>query len=114
MARCAYCGTETKLYDGQTPICVACRETSVVKPDARATLFQELTEATKRAEAAANAFASVTNDISSGIPHPDGMQRIRNAAREMEIASREMMQAHSRLTEFIERGTLPDDLKRSE
>jgi hypothetical protein len=85
-----------------------------VKPDAKAKLFQELSEATKRAEAATNAFASITGDISSaGIPHPDGMQRIRNAAREMEIASRGMMKAHTRLTEFIEHRTLPDDLKRS-
>jgi hypothetical protein len=77
-------------------------------------LIRDLHEATLRADAATAAFIEITSDIPSGLPHPDGIQRIHNASREMDAARKEMMAAHSRLNAFLERGIVPEDLKRSE
>jgi hypothetical protein len=70
MARCAYCGTETELFEGPTPVCIHC------------------------ADVAADAFVTATSDIPSGIPHiphPDGVQRIHNASHEMTAARNELI-----------------------
>jgi hypothetical protein len=49
-------------------------------------------------------------DIPSGLPQPDGAQRIQNAAHALAAARNEVMQAHSRLDEFLARGVVPGDL----
>lgn len=113
MARCAYCEAETEHYDGSTPICVQCVETSLEKRVARAKLFQDLHEATKRTDAATEAFAQVTGNIPGGTPHPDGVQRIHNASREMTAARMDMLKAHHRLNDFLNTGIVPEDLKRT-
>ncbi len=113
MARCAYCGTETQLYESDTPICVPCADLTPQGRAARATLFRDLHEATKRAEAATEAFAAITSQIPNGMPHADGVQRIRNASHELTAARDEMMKAHNRLNDFLDKGIVPDDLKRS-
>jgi len=76
-------------------------------------LVGRIVEATKRVNAASDAFDSVISQTPSGLPHPDGTQRIRNASHELDIARKEMMKAHTRLNDFVERGILPEDLKRS-
>jgi hypothetical protein len=113
MARCAYCEAETELYDGHTPICMDCDIALPERRAVRAELFHNLHQATKRAEAALEAFALVNSDIPSGLPHPDGVQRIHNASLELTAARDEMMNAHNRLNDFLETGVVPDDLKRS-
>jgi hypothetical protein len=55
----------------------------------------------------------VTNRIPSGLPHSDGIQRIKSASAKLSVAREQMMKAHHRLNYFIEHGTVPDDLKRS-
>jgi hypothetical protein len=52
--------------------------------------------------------------IPSFIPPPDGTQRIHNASHKLTEARNTMMKAHRRLNDFLERGTVPEDLKRSE
>lgn len=124
MAECAYCKADTSLYESGVPICVQCSETrDTGKPaspaagadiraiDIRAILVKRIAEATERANVASEVFKAVIDKTPSGLPHPDGTQRIRNASRELESARHEMMNAHSRLTEFIERGVVPEDLK---
>ena len=113
MARCAYCQTETELYEGPSPICVPCAETSMANRVARAKLLHDLDEATRRAEAAKDAFTAVTGSIPSGIPHPDGTRRIHNASHELNVARDEMMKAHNRLNDFLTTGIMPEDLKGS-
>jgi len=113
MARCAYCETETQLYENEVPICLVCSNEPPARRQAKLTLFRDLTEATKRADAALDAFAAVTRDIPTGYPHPDGLQRIQNASREMQIARKEMMKAHSRLNDFLTSGIVPEDLKQA-
>src|SRR3954470_332998 len=44
----------------------------------RDVLQQELQAATERAASSSAAFIEVTNRVPSGLPHPDGTQRIRN------------------------------------
>jgi hypothetical protein len=56
-------------------------------------------------------FTLVIADIPSGLPQPDGTQRIHNTARDLR-ASREAFQtALDRFNNFILRGKIPDDLK---
>jgi len=79
--------------------------------DIRAILVKHIIEATERANAASRVFNAVIDEGPSGLPHPDGTQRIRNASRDLDSARRQMMKAHTRLNEFVERGIVPEDLK---
>ena len=74
-----------------------------------------------RAQAVANdaatasaAFLDVTSQVPSGLPHPDGTQRIRNIAHELAFARTELMRAHSRMDAFLVSGTAPEDLVNGE
>jgi hypothetical protein len=73
-------------------------------------LQQELKDATQRAATASAAFLEVTSQVPSGLPHPDGTQRIRNISHELAFARTALMRAHSRLDEFLVSGIAPDDL----
>ena len=73
-------------------------------------LQQELKAATERAAGASAAFLDVTSQVPSGLPHPDGTQRIRNIAHELAFARTELMRAHSRMDTFLVSGIAPDDL----
>jgi hypothetical protein len=74
-------------------------------------LQRDLDIAKERASAATATFNAVTSEIPSGIPHPDGTQRIHNASREMSQARVGLMIAHNRLNEYLARGVVPEDLK---
>lgn len=73
-------------------------------------LQQELKDATERAARASTAFLEVTSQVPSGLPHPDGTQRIRNISHELAFARTALMRAHSRLDEFLVSGIAPEDL----
>ncbi len=77
----------------------------------RDALIKSLKEATERANAASLEFDAVMSDIPSGVPHPDGIQRIHNASRALSAARAEMMKAHIRLNEFFGRAIGPADLE---
>jgi hypothetical protein len=114
MAQCAFCKAETEMYDRGAPICIECsreREAAAAR-QARTALIEGLTEATARVKAASESFQSVMSEMPSGVPHPDGVQRIHNASRELTAARKEMMTAHSRLNDFLSRGIVPADLKK--
>ena len=53
----------------------------------------------------------VLDQIPSGLPQPDGAQRIKNASHALSIARKEMATAHNRLNDYLSRGIVPDDLK---
>jgi hypothetical protein len=57
-------------------------------------LVNRIVEATTRLSAANETFSAVMSQVPSGVPHPDGTQRIHNASREMDAAREEMMKAH--------------------
>lgn len=117
MARCAYCKTETGLYDGGMPVCLDCANRLGTKQqpsageDSLARLQRELKEATARAHQATDAFNAIMDDIPSAVPQPDGTQRINNVYRELSLARRDMMRAHSRLTHFLDSGVIPEDFE---
>lgn len=119
MAECAYCKAETQLYNSGVPICLKCSDAREAKAkqshsgSVHDVLARALAEATLRAESAAKEFNAVTSDIPGSIPHPDGTQRIHNASRALKAARDEMVMAHNRLSAYLERGTVPEDLKRS-
>jgi hypothetical protein len=73
-------------------------------------LQQELKAATERAASASAAFLDVTSQVPSGLPHPDGTQRIRNISHELAHARTELMRAHSRMDAFLVSGIAPEDL----
>ena len=115
MATCAHCKTqETELYAGGVPICLDCANpTKPTEADRaiRSILTREVVEATANANAASLQFHKVTDDIPSALPHPDGTQRIQNAARQLSIGQRKLMTAHNRLSVFLSDGVVPEDLK---
>ena len=112
MALCAYCRKETELYDGGTPVCVECADAPALQQSIAAILHKEVALTTERAEAANATFHALLRDIPSNVPHPDGSQRLHNASRELTIARQTMMEATLRLNDFLNRGTIPEDLKR--
>jgi len=67
----------------------------------RASLIEKLAAASARAYEASEHFNQVIDDIPSGLPHPDGTQRIHNASRALSDARREMLEAHKRLHAFL-------------
>jgi len=77
-------------------------------------LQQELKAASERAAKASDAFLAATNTVPSGLPHPDGTQRIRNISHELAFARSALMKAHSRLDAFLVSGLAPDDLRSGE
>jgi hypothetical protein len=118
MAACAFCKAETELYNGGVPVCVKCSEAHEGEPKSRTSehnvlsvLKQDLQAATERAREATENFDAVSSDIPSGMPHPDGTQRIYNASRQVSVARVELMRAHHRLNDYIQRRVVPEDLK---
>ena len=61
---------------------------------------------------ASRRFEEVVDDIPSGVPHPDGMDRIHQASREYKESSEAASAAMKRLSDFMLRGIIPDDLER--
>jgi hypothetical protein len=120
MANCIYCGAKTYLYQSETPLCVKCAEAMGAKPPppkraplhkdhVRRILLLEVAETTARAEAASAEFKVIISSIPTGIPHPDGTQRIHQASHNLSNARKDMMRAHSRLDNFLSSGVIPED-----
>ena len=127
MTKCVYCKNETQLHENGTPICVSCaeardagripasndRKALLNEVKIREVLRQDVLSTTATLNAASEEFTALLNDIPSGIPHPDGAQRIHQASRKLSAARKEMITAHSRLNDFLSRGVIPDELKRA-
>jgi hypothetical protein len=71
-------------------------------------LLQDVLELTARVEEATRQFNAVMQ-IPSGLPHPDGVQRIKNASSKLSIARNELMKAHSRLDEHLGGKIVPEE-----
>lgn len=117
MTDCKICGAETELFLNGTPLCLACSAASSAPPEAATNtvrvqriLEHDYTRGAERAKAALLNFQGVMGDIPSGIPHPDGAERIRQARRELLLSQENYLKANKRLQEFLVRGIVPDDL----
>jgi len=121
MALCTYCKTETFIYEGgDIPICIECSDARKPKRhpagsehEIRTILHQQFVIASERAREATEFFDATVSEIPSGMPHPDGVQRIHSASRKVSVARVEMMKAHNRLNNYLSRRVVPEDLKRS-
>jgi len=119
MAACAHCGAETELYENGVPICLKCADERQPKPkppnsdQIRTALVTRLAQATATVSEANQEFSDAIQKFPSGLPHPDGIQRIKNASNKLDIARKAMMTAHKRLNDFMDRGIVPEDLKKS-
>jgi len=74
-------------------------------------LRDDFNAALKQQKTASEAFVEIVNDIPSGLPHPDGVQRIKNVSDALTAAHDEMIEATIRLRDFENRGIIPGDLK---
>jgi hypothetical protein len=92
-----------QLYDNGAPSCPGC--------SVRETLTQEVLDATANKAEAFRKFEAIMLQSPSGLPHPDGVQRIKNASNELSIARKEMARAYERLSAYLDQGIVPGDLK---
>jgi len=120
MAECKFCKAETEMYDRGVPVCINCSDAQEAnrKPPSSErqvlnVLHKDFQAATDRARAAIQAFDAVAREVPSGLPQPDGTQRIHKVSREVSQARIDLMRAHNRLSDYMSRGIVPDDLKRS-
>src|SRR5258705_8332026 len=101
MAECAYCKTETELYEGNVPVCIRCADEPQKTRNLKAALLKALEEANERADDASDVFLAITGEVPSGLPHADGTQRIHSASHELNVAREALMKAHNRLNDFL-------------
>ena len=119
MAECARCKAYTQLFENGVPICLKCTEEREPKrkppngDQIRTALVNCIAQATARVSEANHKFSEAIGQFPSGLPHPDGVQRIKNASSELALARKEMMIAHKRFNEYVHRGIVSADLKRS-
>ena len=59
-----------------------------------------------------NDSTEVMDDVPSGIPHPDGTDRIHQASREYKDSREAASAAMKRLSDFMIRGIIPPELQR--
>jgi hypothetical protein len=113
---CTFCGSKTELAIDGAPLCEQCSgkaESEIGKQNTgrqiRAALQREILACTARAHDASEELIAIMGDIPSGLPQPDGSLRIQNAARALAAARNDVIQAHSRLNEFLARGAKSED-----
>ena len=119
MAQCSYCRAETESYDSGVPVCFNCldereprRKPPASEDEFRYALVQDLLDATAREKVASEKFNAVIDQFPAGLPHPVGAQRIHNASHELEATRKGLKKAHSRFSNFLDRGIVPEDLKK--
>lgn len=76
-------------------------------------LKEEFEAAKRHMNLASQRFNEVVRDIPSGLPHPDGTQRIQNVGRELADAREKLAAAIARLNDFVSREIVPEDLRDS-
>ena len=107
----------TQLFENGVPICLKCAEKQESKrrppntDQIRTTLVGQVVRAASRVSDANQTFSGALSP--SHLPHPDGVQRTKNASNELNVARKNMFTAQKRLSDFLERGIVPEELKRS-
>ena len=112
MTRCSYCGRETELHQADVPTCTECAHLrALTRRNVHSVLVQELLQATAELDSLTEAYDEVMLDIQAGLPASDGIQRIRLISEQVAAAREKLSRTHSRLSDFLNRGTVPEDLK---
>jgi hypothetical protein len=78
----------------------------------RRMLEEQFQAAVKRRDLTSGCLTEVSRSIPSGLPRPDGTQRISNASSDYKAALNEVSCAVQRIADFQIRGIIPDDLKK--
>jgi hypothetical protein len=112
MALCSVCGAETELYSSGVPLCLKCvdgwEQQRAEDNKILARLRREEALARERSQQAFRNFQEITKDVPSGLPHPDGVERIRIAHSELTHANETYHAAHKRLLDFLLYRALPE------
>ena len=66
--------------------------------------------ATLKSEAC-EAFNAAIDQFPSGLPFPDGAQRVQNTSAQLSTARKILRTAHNRLDDYLNAGIVPEDLK---
>jgi len=74
-------------------------------------LIQNVVDAATLKSEACEAFNAAIDQFPSGLPYPNGAQRVRNASAQLSAARKILRTAHNRLDDFLNAGIVPDDLK---
>jgi len=117
MVNCSFCKAQKAQFNEYgVPICTNCFNVGKQESNSNSplsALHRDLLEATLLVEATSFEFKATISDIPSGLPHPDGSQRIQNTSRKLAAALRQRQRAHNNLNDYLNRGIVPKDLKRS-
>jgi hypothetical protein len=73
-------------------------------------LREQFVKARERRKVASDALQEVIA-VPTGLPHPDGTQKVLNAFREYSLALGAVTLAVKRRTNFLAHGIVPDDLQ---
>jgi hypothetical protein len=84
----------------------------VDRREIRQLLQEDFDAAQQRRIAASERYSEIINDIPSGIPHPDGIDRIRQVSGEYKASREAASEAMQRLSDFLIRGSIPPELER--
>lgn len=74
-------------------------------------LRAEVDRASQEYAKAKQNFWHISADVPTGLPHPDGRQRIENASHAQTSAMIAYTRALRRFNEFLLNGTIPEDLR---
>jgi len=77
--------------------------------DLLARLRNDVLNATEATKIASVEYHTVLNDIPSGLPSPDGKQRIQNAGQRFRVAEARSQKALLRLQDYVLKGKIPGD-----
>ena len=77
----------------------------------RRLLEEQFQDAVKRRNAASARFDEIRSQSPSGLPHPDGAQRIANASAEYSAALKAVNHAVQRIADFQIHRIVPEDLR---
>jgi hypothetical protein len=111
MVRCYYCGRETALYGAGSPICVGCAEQRRgEEPSAHSRLDKELADANSEHSTATADFNRAMADLRGGLSHPDEAKPLHCVFSALSVAKARLDRAHARFANFLDYGTVPDDL----
>ena len=119
MEGCVFCkAKDTAQYENGEPVCLMCANArgnsnhAATDQQIRSRLLQDILQLTARIDEASAEFDEVMHHIPSDLPSPDGVLRIKNVSTKLSTARQELMQAHRRLDEYLDRGIGPEDPKR--
>ena len=86
-----------------------------MRHDARLEIGQRLLNDVQRAriayDGAAKTFNALIGEVPSGLPHPDGALRLKQAGKESRRTLDLYSQSLKRYSEFILRNVIPEDLE---